>query len=84
MTGTDHKKGSLLRKEFLHLFLPVEIADLDDGVIFITGHLLLKDRPKSVEIRFMLFFYVFKYVVKYPESVDVPYRYKYEHDQQKD
>ena len=30
-----------------------------------------------------LFFYVFKYVVKYSESVDVPYRYKYEHNQQK-
>ena len=83
MPGTDYEEGSLLRKEFLHLFLPVEIADFDDGVIFITGHLLLKDRPKRVEIRFMLFFYVFKYVVKYSESVDVLYRYKDEHNQQK-
>ena len=50
MTCTDHKEGGLLRKKFLHLFLPVEIADLDDGVIFITGHLLLKNLPKRVKV----------------------------------
>ena len=83
MTGTDHEEGSLLRKDFLHLFLPFEIADFDNGVIFITGHLLLKDRPKRVEIRFILFFYVFKYVVKYPESVYSLYHSKDEHDKQK-
>ena len=31
-----------------------------------------------------LFFYVFEYVVKYSESVDVLYRSKDEHDQYKD
>ena len=46
-------------------------------------HLLLKNLRKRIRIRFMLFFYVFKYVVKYSESVDVPYRYKDEHNQQK-
>ena len=50
MTRTDHEKGSLLRKYLLLLFLPVEISDLDDGVIFITGHLLLKNLPKRVKV----------------------------------
>ena len=43
----------------------------------------IRESARIVKIRFILLFYVFKYVVKYSESVDVPYRYKDEHNQQK-
>ena len=42
-----------------------------------------RESARIVKIRFILFFYVFKYVVQETESVDVPYSYEDEHDQQK-
>ena len=43
-----------------------------------------RESARIVKIRFILFFYVFKYVIEDSEPADVLYRSKDEHDQYKD